>query len=193
MNPRPSTTPTALALAALLTISGCDNREAEIAREAADRQAEQNRTMAQLQQEVAVGTRRLAENDARARQQALEVHHDLQGERSQMTDGWDSLEAERQTIARQRRTDSFLAALVTGGGAAVAALFALAFAWLALLGQRRQDDAAESFCELLAEDLLAENLLLSSATTPNAALLGAGIVKALPCTKDDHPNNPEEP
>ncbi len=192
MNPRPSTTPTALALAALLTISGCDNREAEIAREAADRQAEQNRTMAQLHQEVAGGTRRLAENDAQARRQALEVHRDLQAERSQMAEGWDSLEAERQSIARQRRTDSFLAALVTGGGAAVAALFALAFAWLALLGQRRQDDAAESFCELLAEDLLAENLLLSSGPSPNAPLLGAGSLKALPVSEDHQSTISEE-
>jgi hypothetical protein len=81
---------TTLSLVALLTICGCDNREAEIAREAANRQAEQNQTMATLQQEVVIGTRRLAENDAQARKQALKVHQDLQIERFRMSRSWDS-------------------------------------------------------------------------------------------------------
>ena len=111
-------TPTALVLIGLLTTGGCDNREAEIAREAADRQAAQNQTMAELQQEVVVGTKRLAENDAQSRRQTLQVHRDLQAERTQLNKGWDSLETERQSVALSRRVDSFLTVLITGGGGA---------------------------------------------------------------------------
>jgi hypothetical protein len=139
--------------------------------------------MAELQQEVVIGARRLAENDAQARQQALEVHRDLQAERAQMNTGWDSLEAERQAIARSRRADSFLTALITGGGGALAALFALAFAWMALLGRGREDDAAETLCELLAEEWLAEPCQLGSSpapVVPDAKLLSDASAGMLP-------------
>ena len=82
---------------------------------------------------------------------------------------------------------------MTGGGAALAALFALAFAWLALLGQSRQEDAAESYCELLTEDLLAETFQLSSPATPNTGLLGAPTVKVLPPNEVNLSTNPEDP
>jgi hypothetical protein len=182
---------TTLALVALLTTCGCDNREAEIAREAANRQAQQNQTMATLQQEVVIGTRRLAENDAQARKQALEVHQDLQAERAQMNVGWDSLEAERQSIGRSRRVDSFLTALITGGGGALAALFALAFAWLAVFGRSREDDAAEALCELLAEEWLADPIQLGSSlaqVAPDAKLLGAASGGMIPPLQGENPD-----
>ena len=53
--------------------NGCDN-STQIAREAADRQAEQNRQMAQLNKEVAAGTHRLVEADAKTRQELIGVH-----------------------------------------------------------------------------------------------------------------------
>ena len=149
-------TPTVLVLIGLLTTGGCDNREAEIAREAADRRGLRNQTMAELQQEVVVGTKRLAENDAQSRRQTLQVHRDLQAERTQLNKGWDSLETECQSVALSRRVDSFLTVLITGGGGSPAALFALAFAWLAVFGRSREDDAAEALCERLAEQWLAE-------------------------------------
>lgn len=122
---------TATALIAT-TLIGCDDRAAQIAVEAADRQAEQNREMAQLNREVAAGTSRLVTEDAKARQQALRVHEQLQQERAGLNAGLASLEAERHQIAQSRRTDSALAAIVSGGGALLAALLALALAWLVL-------------------------------------------------------------
>ena len=49
----------------LILTSGCDDERAtQIAREAADRQAQQNTAMAELNKEVASGTRQLVEADA---------------------------------------------------------------------------------------------------------------------------------
>jgi hypothetical protein len=64
---------TLLLAAALLTVtsSGCDERVAQVAREAADRQAQQNQSMAELQGHVAAGTRKLVEADAQARQEIV--------------------------------------------------------------------------------------------------------------------------
>ena len=189
-----------LSMIALLTILGCDNREAEIAREAADRQARQNETMASLQQEVAAGTRSLAENDAKARQQSFEVHRDLQTERADLSGQWQELEDQRQSIAGSRRTDSFLSALVTGGGGVLAALLALAFAWLALFGLHRSGESPELACHLV-EQLLDDGPLLleSGSLDPSAApLLGAPDGRLLPSPDDadaphSSPTPPEHP
>lgn len=143
-------------LIATALTNGCDDRAADVAREAADRQARQNETMAELQQEVAAGTKRLVEEEAKARQQSLDVHRDLQAERSQLGEGWNDLETQRQAIAGDRRTQSFLAVLATGGGAVVAGLLALAFAWLTMYGLSQRDDSAQDACELLIGDLVAD-------------------------------------
>src|SRR6476620_2701996 len=85
---------------------GCDDATTKLARESADRQAEQSKQMAQLTNEVATGTHELVAADAKARQEVIGVHRDLQAERSQLNTGWGELEHERRQIASQRRTDS---------------------------------------------------------------------------------------
>ena len=50
----------------LLAAHGCDDKATKIAREAADRQAQQNTAMADLNKEVASGTHKLVEADAQA-------------------------------------------------------------------------------------------------------------------------------
>jgi hypothetical protein len=58
-----------LSTVTLLTVmTGCDERATHVAREAADRQAEQNTTMASLNKEVSRGSRELVAADAQARQ-----------------------------------------------------------------------------------------------------------------------------
>jgi hypothetical protein len=99
----------------------------------------------------------------------------LQAERSQLTGGWNDLEAQRRSIARSRQTDSFLAALVTGGGGALAGVLALSFAWLVLFGLTRRDDSAEVACELLVEDLVADRPLV---TGDSGASLG-GVARLI--------------
>jgi hypothetical protein len=148
-----------------MIMTGCDDRATQIAVEAADRQAEQNREMAQLNREVAAGTSRLVIEEAKAREQALQVHRQLQDERAGLRTGWDELEAERRQVAQSRRIDSALSALVSGSGAMLAALLALALAWLVLY---RGHDASEPAPALYAE--VVDVLLADPSTSPQLSL-----------------------
>src|SRR5262245_51317897 len=82
----------------LAATRGCDDRETQIAREAADRQAQQNTEMARLNKEVASGTHELVAADAQARKEIVGVHHELQAERARLDTSWKDLEGERQQI-----------------------------------------------------------------------------------------------
>ena len=97
-----------LSITLLAATHGCDDRATQIAREAADRQAQQNTEMAELNKEVASGTHQLVEADAKARTEIVGVHHDLQAERTRLDTSWSELESERREIAGQRRTESML-------------------------------------------------------------------------------------
>jgi hypothetical protein len=137
---------------------GCDERVAEVAREAADRQAQQNTTMAELQQEVASGTHSLVAADAAARHEIVGVHHDLQAERRQLDAGWNALEAERGQIARDRRTESLVAPLAQLLGTLALVVVLLGFLWQLLARGRATDPVDAELSELLIERLLAEEL-----------------------------------
>src|SRR4051794_23484157 len=82
-------------------MSGCDEDATQIAREAANRQAQQNTAMSELNKEVAGSTRELVAADSQARKEIVGVHHELQAERTRLDTGWDSLEKERQRIAAE--------------------------------------------------------------------------------------------
>jgi hypothetical protein len=140
-------------LVVVATMLGCDDGAALVAREAADRQAEQNRTMAKLQEEVAAGSRQLVEEEGQARRQALEVHRDLAAGQVRLADGWEAVEAERQQIASSRRTESFWAAVLPLSGGVIATVAALAFAWVMLHGLSGSDDSSVLACQLLIDQL----------------------------------------
>lgn len=95
-------------LITVLTTGCTDERVTEIAREAANRQAQQNVAMAELNKEVASGTKRFVEADAQSRKEIASVHRELQAERTRLDTGWNDLEAERKNIASQRRSESLL-------------------------------------------------------------------------------------
>src|SRR5262245_58902790 len=95
-----------LALGTLAAIQGCDDKSTRLAREAANRQAQRNTEMAQLNREVAAGSHQLVEADAKARQEIVGVHRDLQAERTRLDTGWSQLEEDRRQIATQRRSES---------------------------------------------------------------------------------------
>lgn len=141
----------------LATTLACDDQALRVSREAADRQASQNQTMADLQQEVAAGARSLVEEEGQARRQALAIHQDLRAERVQLAAGWNQLEAERQKISRQRRTDGFWSSAAPALGATAVALLALSFAWIVLTGIRRDDDSAAVACTLLLDGAIPED------------------------------------
>jgi len=130
----------------LILMTGCDDSATRIAREAADRQAQQNTSMAKV-----------VEADAQAHKDIIGVHHDLQTERGRLDTGWDKLEAERREIAGDRRTESMLVSLIqlAGGCALVAVL--LAFCWLVLFSAEHRDPQPE-FQELVLNRVLSDEL-----------------------------------
>jgi hypothetical protein len=133
---------------------GCDDTASKIARESADRQAEQSKQMVQLTTEVAAGTHQLVEADAKARQAVMGVHRDLEAERSQLSSGWDQLEQERRQIASQRRTDSVVRSVATIVGEVLLVLVLVGLCWFVLLGARRDGDADDQLNEFLLTEFL---------------------------------------
>src|SRR3954452_23245857 len=97
-----------LSITLLAATHGCDDKATQIAREAAERQAQQNTEMARLNKEVASGSHQLVEAASQARKEIIGVHHDLQAERVRLDSGLSELESERRQIAGQRRTESML-------------------------------------------------------------------------------------
>jgi hypothetical protein len=160
-----------IALPILATGSCSDDKSTQIAREAADRQAQQNTEMARLNKEVAAGSHQLVEADAKARQEIVGVHRDLQAERGQLNSGWDQLEDERRQIAGQRRTESMLFSLGTLIGSVFLVVALLGFCWYALFTARRGDGMEAQLNELLVHEVLAdEPALLSSSQQPPSLL-----------------------
>ena len=125
----------------ILTLTtGCDERATQIAIQAADRQAQQNEVMTELNKEVAGGTRHLVEADAQARKEFVAVHRELQAERSRLDTGWTALEKERRQIAIQRRTESMLVPAISLIGSLLLVIVLLGFCWYALFASRHGDE-----------------------------------------------------
>ena len=64
--------------------------------------------MAQLQAQVAEGSKRLVEADAKARAELTALQHDLQQSQADLGRQRDQLEAERRGLAEQRGRDELL-------------------------------------------------------------------------------------
>ncbi len=140
----------------MVVTSGCNDEVGGVAREAANRQAQQNTEMAQLNKEVASGTRGLVEADAQARKEIIGVHHELQSERSRLDAGRDVLEEERHLIADQRRTESMFVTLAQLCGGILLLIVLLGFCWYVLIAGRRNDDSHVALNELLVCEFLSK-------------------------------------
>lgn len=141
----------------LLTGASCSSDEnshlAELATRQLDRQAEQNQRMAELQQEVASGSRELVEADARSRQEMVALQREMQTERNEIGHQRDQLEAERREIADRRNRDPIIAAAITRVAMVVVSLLPLLICWL-LLSQKIEPADDQQMTELLLEDLI---------------------------------------
>jgi hypothetical protein len=144
----------------LLAAHGCDDKATQIAREAADRQAQQNTAMAELNKEVASGSHKLVEADAEARKEIVGVHRDLQAERSRLDTGWSELEGERRQIAGQRRTESMLVPMVSLLGSILLVSMLLRFCWHTLVAARTSGEAELN--ELLIQEVLVQDPKIGS-------------------------------
>jgi hypothetical protein len=152
-----------------MTACNEDARVAEVATEAADRQAEQNKEMAQLNREVAEGTKRLVEADGNAREAFVSLQRDLQTEQAEVGQQRDQLEEERRAIAGERLRESILAPIIANAGPLVVCGLALVLCWFLLFGLRRDGDDNAVVGEILIEELIAER----PALLPPAASLQA--------------------
>ena len=155
----------------LLAAAGCedDKRVVEVAREAADRQAEQNRQMGRQTEDIATATRELIEADARSRQEMVALHRELQNEQAVVARQRDALETERRELARARQRESLLIPVLQGGGGVLVVVAALVFCAFLLAGLRHPEEAPQALGELLVEELSAERpLVLPRALLPSS-------------------------
>jgi len=161
---------------------GCSDsdRVARVATEAARQQAKQNEEMARLNREVAEGTKRLVEADAEARKDLMEMQQDELTERAKVSKQRDRLEAERQAIAGQRRTESMLGPILKSCSLAVLCVVTIGFCWYVLFGLRQHDDSDQILNELLVGELTSE----SSSQLP---LISAGVERVALATDERDP------
>jgi uncharacterized protein involved in type VI secretion and phage assembly len=140
--------PAALLIVAMAGCSSSDERLARIAMESTERQAEQNREMSQLNREVAEGTKRISEAITESRQEILAMEADLQVQRTR-------LEEERRSLANERYRESLLAPILDNLGVLLVVCLPLVICCLLLFNLRKQSDDDAAVCDLLIEEITA--------------------------------------
>ena len=150
---------TLLALITAVLAIGCDEdkRLVEFAKEADQRQAEQNHEIAHQNHEIASATKQLVEADAKARQELVAMEHDLQAERATIGQQRDQLEIERRELASARQRESLLSEVLAGGMTLLACLLPLLLCWYLLHGLRSQNQD-EALGELLVMELAGDTM-----------------------------------
>jgi hypothetical protein len=136
-------------LAALVITSGCDNgssRVAQVAEEAAQRQAEQNQEMAHLNRDVAEGTKRLVEGQADAAQH-------WQATEQKIHEQQDQLEAERRQQADTRQRASLLAPVLWTLGVLLLCCLPLLLCWQLLTGLAKETQEA-TITQFLVDEVI---------------------------------------
>lgn len=171
-----------MTLIAMLTMTGCEpdenRRLADLAERQLQRQHEQNQRIAEMQHEVAAGSRQLVEAEAEARSEMLALQKDMQTERATVGKQRDALEQERREFASQQNRDPIIAASIKEIGLLAACLLPLGVCWL-LLRQPVELANDQAVAELLIADLVARDpLLLPTGQTPPA--LEERLPQALP-------------
>jgi hypothetical protein len=141
---------------AILTLlaAGCDDdqRVVDVALESAERQAQQSHDVTRLNEQVAQGTRRLAESQAAAREELVALQRDVQQQR-------DALDAERRELGALRWRESLLAPAVGNLGLLLVAALALALCWR-LLGALKEDPQDTALGEILTLEIAAQRSTL---------------------------------
>jgi hypothetical protein len=136
-----------LAMLILGLVGGCppdDQRVIEVSREAANRQAEQNRRMSEV-----------ARASSETQKALVQLQRDQQAERAQIDQQRDRLDAERRDIAGQRRFESVLGPTIEVLGGMLVIALALGFCWFLLFGLCRQgQDEPLAVHQLLLDELV---------------------------------------
>ncbi len=146
----------------LALLGGCsgDERVVAIAREAADRQAQQNVHMAET-----------VRAEIEAHQELARLQRDVQAHQAEISHQQDVLEAERREIAKQRQRESLLAPLMESFGSLLVLVLVLGFCWSLLIGLSREGESEHTAVanELLLYELISEQPeALPTAGSPTA-------------------------
>jgi hypothetical protein len=152
-----------IVLTMMLTLTGCESDEnrrlAELAERQLQRQHEQNQRITEMHHEVAEGSRRLVEAEAKARKEMIGLQKEIQTERATVSEQRDALEQERRDFADQRNRDPIIAASIKQIGLLAACVLPLIICWL-LLRQPVEPADDRAVAELLIADLVANDPLL---------------------------------
>ena len=177
----------------MLTMAGCEEEErlAEMAERHLERQAEQTRLMADLQQEVAEGTRQLVEADARAREEMVALQRDLQADQAAVGQQRDQLEGERKELAAKRRLDPIVAAAITNVGLLAVCALPLVLCWY-LLHPRVEPADDQVVAEVLLNDLISDRPLLLPRMEAGHVIGIGGDAPNLPATSSDQSVSPND-
>jgi VIT1/CCC1 family predicted Fe2+/Mn2+ transporter len=179
------TLPTLIGLIAIGCSSG-DERLVELSRQSTERQAEQNRLVETNNRQVLEATDRLVEADAESRTENIELHRQIEAERSGVNQQRDALEQERQQIAQERNRDPIVADSILAVGGLIAAILPLLVCLFLVRGLFHKSDQ-ESLAEVLVEDLVSRQPLLSgpAAVSPR----GTGREPRLPAAVTEEPQD----
>jgi len=171
-------TPILVLLAAIGCSSG-DERLIDLSHQSADRQAEQNRLVEANNRQVIEATNRLVEADAQGRRENVELHRQIEAERSGINQQRDALEQERRQMADERNRDPIIAESIRAAAGLIAAILPLAVCVYLLRGLFHKSDD-EAMAEVLIEELVAHKPLLAE---PEGLFLpGNGHEPSLPPT-----------
>jgi len=160
-----------LVLATGVFLAGCGDggRVVQVAREAADRQAEQNRQIAHQNHQIAETTHELVAADADSRRELVALQQDLQTQQAEVARQRDVLEGERREIARKRFWDSALGPAIESLTVGLICLGAIGVCCFLLYGLRQEKGAEPEISELLVEDLVAPHPVVLASADPTIA------------------------
>jgi hypothetical protein len=179
------TVPISIALIGIGCSSG-DDRLVELSRQSTERQAEQNRLVETNNRQVLEATDKLVEADAKSRTEHIELHRQIEAERSGVNQQRDALEQERRQIADQRNRDPIVADSILAVGGLIAAILPLLVCLFLLRGLFHRSDQ-EALAEVLIEDLVSRQPLLSGPVA--VSLSGTGPEPRLPAAPTQEPQS----
>jgi hypothetical protein len=170
----------AITLTLLLTGCGDDSaRVAGVAHHALESQAEQNKELARLSDEVVESSQQLVEHDAQARTEILAAQRDLQSQHSDVSRQRDELELQRQRIAALRTSESLLAPILLTLGTAFLCLLPIGVAGYALYLSGSGVPEMADVGQILVEELVSETPKLLPPPAPTSApRLGPPVEKS---------------
>jgi hypothetical protein len=163
-----------------------------MAQQSTERQAEQNREMAKLNQQVSENAKQLVERDAQCRNDLNKLQHQVHqaatAERQNIDRQRESLESERRDIATKRHRDPVIAAALMQVGLILACLLPLVFCVYLLRAQRNEEVSEQVVAELLMHELVAEQSPLLGSQNVERPALGIERPPKLPAVSEDEQN-----